>query len=557
MIRVIGLTCLLSILCLPASDDKRPSFGYDVARKHEIKPHRRTIPLNGVHPGLNQLRLTLIVSPEGEVQDAKATGDERKFWPQLEAEVRQWKFKPFEEDGKAVTAEIEEWIDLVPPERLPATHVTPPTLHPDSEVTVTLQRSGCYGFCPPYIVTVNTSGSITFEGSGYVVARGKHTAKTNADDVRRLARKFIAADFYSMDASYGMSGTDAPTYQLSIVIDGNKKEVEDNDGQRVGMPAVIRDLENEVDAFARTERWIEGREGLVQALQAEKFNFRTFDAQILLKEAANRGESSTVRQLLDAGVPLKPLPAPKPQKPYISSVPLEGVWLSAASYHPETLKVLMEAGASSDDQNDKDLALAGAARSGDVGSVRALIAYGADPNADLRRRISGPDNLLMAATESGNPAMVREILRYHPKLEMRDQGGRTALFFPGEEPFAVERRSGHKAGARVECLRLLVEAGADVNARDNTGNTPLHYGLHIDVLEELLKLGADVNARNKEGETPIFTKVSEKAVALFIAHGADLTVRNKKGQTALEADEHRWPAKEKILSEATEKLKKR
>lgn len=102
MIRaIIVLTCLLSSLWLWASDDKRPSYpsyDYDVARTHEIKPHRRTIPLEGVHPGFNQLHLTLTVSPTGDVVDADANGDRdaQKFWPQLQDEVRQWKFTPFE-----------------------------------------------------------------------------------------------------------------------------------------------------------------------------------------------------------------------------------------------------------------------------------------------------------------------------------------------------------------------------------------------------------------------------------------------------------------------------
>jgi hypothetical protein len=59
---IIAFSCLLSSIFLWALNDKRPSYDYDVARAHEIKPHRRTIPLEGVTPGLNQLRLTLIVS---------------------------------------------------------------------------------------------------------------------------------------------------------------------------------------------------------------------------------------------------------------------------------------------------------------------------------------------------------------------------------------------------------------------------------------------------------------------------------------------------------------
>ena len=40
--------------------------------------------------------------------------------------------------------------------------------------------------------------------------------------------------------------------------------------------------------------------------------------------------------------------------------------------------------------------------------------------------------MLIYAAESGNPEMVREILRYSPKLEMRDSEGKTAIFAAGE-----------------------------------------------------------------------------------------------------------------------------
>ena len=105
----------------------------------------------------------------------------------------------------------------------------------------------------------------------------------------------------------------------------------------------------------------------------------------MLKEAASRGRTTTVRDFLKAGVPLTLLAAPAPAEPYMA-VPFESVgWLYAASSHPEALQVLIDATASKNDQNDKDLALAGAARSGNVEATRALIAYGANPNADLSK----------------------------------------------------------------------------------------------------------------------------------------------------------------------------
>jgi hypothetical protein len=94
-----------------------------------------------------------------------------------------------------------------------------------------------------------------------VGALGKHTAFVGGSSVRQLAAKFLAANFYSMDDAYEATVTDMPFYDLSISIDGQKKEVTDYVGPWVGMPAVIRELENDVDALAETKRWIQFQGG--------------------------------------------------------------------------------------------------------------------------------------------------------------------------------------------------------------------------------------------------------------------------------------------------------
>jgi len=415
-----------------------------------------------------------------------------------------------------------------------------------------LSRSGCFGSCPSYEVSVSTQ-EVVFDGNYYVAATGKHTATVDSDEVRRLAKKFISADFYSMEEQYQASVTDMPGYTLSIDIDGHPKSVSDYVGPWVGMPSVIRELEEDVDDLAQAKRWVQGSEGLVAALRAEEFNFQTSEAQTILKAAAHNGYSGTVRELLTAGVPLTALPIPVRKNAFDSPVMEHAGWLTAGANQPDVLQLLLDARASEHDQADKDAALAVAARTGKLAGVRALIVYGANPNGNPKRAAGRHSNesdtevhpsVLMEAAGSGNPEVLSEILLAHPKLEQRDGQGRTAMFY------AVDSRSSDMDGARVECVRLLARVGAKVDAQDEDGNTPLHETFLTDVEEELLKLGADVNSRNKEGETPIFTTVDDEAIPVFIKHGADLTIRNKKGQTVFEAATSHGPGRIEALNKA-------
>jgi ankyrin repeat protein len=560
----VALLCLLPGSWLLASEGQKPSyrsFDYETARDHEIKPHRRAIPVDGMSQeftGPRQLHLELTVSPTGDVTHAEASGEDgdTRFWPQVEGEVYQWKFTPFKAGGKPVTATVDERVDLFPPERLPKTHVPPPVITKDSKVAITLRQWTCDGPCPLHSVTVSTDG-IVFEGFN-VAALGRHTDKIDNDAVIALAKRLVAADFYSMEDDYRCRGWDLSS-SLSITIDGHTKRVRDYQGKWVGMPSVIVELEDEVDAVARTERWIEGGNGLVAALRAEKFDFASYYAQVILYETAARGQTTTVRELLAAGVPLKPLPVPTTDNPYggpFGKIRL----LTAASAHPDTLRVFLDSGASKEDQEDKDRALDGAAFAGKLEAVRALIAYGANPNVDLSKlwstglfslgaTASVGGSVLMDAARSGNPEVVKEILRYGPNLEAREQNGKTALFVAGESTRSDED------GERVECVRMLAKAGASVDAPDKDGNTLLHKTYLIDVQEELLRLGAEVNARNHDGETPIFTTMNIKSIPLFLQHGADLTIRNNRGETVMEARTGRGPVWDEALRKATAEIK--
>lgn len=104
----------------------------------------------GVGPFITQFDLTLTVTPSEDViaADHTVNPELEQFWPRVRGAVMKWKFTPFKVDGKAATVSVSESADLVPPQRLPTRHVTPPVLRPDSKITITLYRGICFGACP-------------------------------------------------------------------------------------------------------------------------------------------------------------------------------------------------------------------------------------------------------------------------------------------------------------------------------------------------------------------------------------------------------------------------
>lgn len=85
---------------------------------------------------------------------------------------------------------------------------------------------------------------------------------------------------------------------------------------------------------------------------------------------------------------------------------------------------------------------------------------------------------------------------------------------------------------------LLLAHGADVNAKNRLGETPLLEAAGCTaVVELLLAHGADVNIKDNDGQTPLLAAAARGAmetVKLLLAHGADVNASDRYGRTPLD-----------------------
>jgi hypothetical protein len=138
--------------------------------------------------------------------------------------------------------------------------------------------------------------------------------------------------------------------------------------------------------------------------------------------------------------------------------------------------------------------------------------------------------------------IVKLLIEAGANFNARDTNGNTAL--------AIAVRNGH-----LGVIQLLLDHDADINATTNNGNTVLieesSYG-HLETIKLLSDSGADINAKNNNGETALIEAAKQgrvKIASYLLEKGARIDARDKDGNTALmKASSKRHSAVVKLLS---------
>lgn len=182
------------------------------------------------------------------------------------------------------------------------------------------------------------------------------------------------------------------------------------------------------------------------------------------------------------------------------------------------------------DGQDRDLCIALSDNEPD--EVKRLLAAGANINAkSAGSHTKGMTMLMLAVWYRWDRDVVQLLIDSKADVNAKDDRGNTALIYVTQTQPKVN----------LAVTEMLIEAGADVNAKGDGGMTALmHAAMHDDpqVVGKLIAAKADIAASDAKGWTALMHATRKDRgypaiVELLIEKGADVNAAHKHGGTAL------------------------
>lgn len=401
-------------------------------------------------------------------------------------------------------------------------------------------------------------------------------------------------------AKYDLIDKDGVTPLMAVAAQGNT----------VGVETILNALKQDMDA---------------EQLKAH-VNLFSFSGGSAVMFSAAGGHTETTKILIDLGADVNAVAQATPDylvklaemieagtvednDPHVDGV--TAVHVAAQAGHLDCVNLLIEAGADVtilDDEERTPLLLAVKGNYGDVAS--ALVKGGADPNTPYVDEEGDSHNLLMDSIIVENGEFSELLITSGADIHHQDDHQVTSLLQASHRGMADVVKALIKSNTKsdwidtasdegitsliaacseghIEVAKILVDAGANVNAKDKDQTNSLMAASargHTDIVEVLLKSGSNVNEQNVDGHTALmfayngknqvetlwerytqFVQEAElekgaenediddggtgpiirealdshnKMVQLLISSGADQSVKDKEGHTATDFDFH-------------------
>jgi ankyrin repeat protein len=201
-----------------------------------------------------------------------------------------------------------------------------------------------------------------------------------------------------------------------------------------------------------------------------------------------------------------------------------------------------------------------AARSGDIRTVRALLAQKAPQKVDANAHDTDGSTPLIYAAEADKAEILDALLAAGADAKAQTRFGISALYMAANNGNAAVMEKLIKAGAdpngsthegqtilmtaarsgKVDAVKLLLANHVDVNALEPwRGQTALMWAAaegNVPAIDMLVEFGAKVNVRSKRGFTPFLFAVRNghiEACKTLLAHGANVNDVAPDGTSAL------------------------